>query len=139
MEARLKVIAGPFTGHVIPLSKGRFLIGREPDCQCLLDTPSVSRHHCILLLDDWTLRVRDLKSKNGTFVNRSRIAPGDMTLADGDVIAVGEWVARVELTVLGASTRKEGEDESLATKHFESDTTQVDSAAPRPAELGDQR
>ncbi len=138
MEARLNIVSGPFTGHVVLMSKGRFLIGREPDCQCILDSASVSRHHCVLLLDDWTLRVRDLKSKNGTLVNHSRIPPGDMTLADGDIIAVGEWVARVELTSLGAPPKKDGEDAALATRHFESDTTQVDRAAPRPAELGDQ-
>jgi len=135
MEARLKVLEGPFAGHAIPISKEKFLIGREPDCECVLDNPSVSRHHCVLLLDDWTLRIRDLGSTNGTLVNDFRIAAGDRILENGDVIAVGAWVARVELSQVNAP--KKSADDSLPTGRFESDTTQFDMTTQRPAELRD--
>lgn len=136
MEAQLKIIAGPFTGHVIPMPLGKFLVGREPDCQCVLDDLSVSRHHCVLLLDDWSLRVRDLGSKNGTLVNKFRIGQSEMILTNGDVVSVGKWVARVEI---GQPESPSKQADALDTNHFESDTTQLQNGVSRPAELGDDR
>lgn len=89
MDAQLKVLSGPFAGRVIPVTKSRYVIGRELDCDCRLNDESVSRRHCVLMLDDRGLRVRDLRSKNGTLVNRSRIGTGDVFLSDGDVLGVG--------------------------------------------------
>jgi pSer/pThr/pTyr-binding forkhead associated (FHA) protein len=63
----------------------------------LLDNSFVSRHHCALLMDDYTLRIRDLGSKNGTFVN-SVLAPiGARILAHGDTIRVADLFFRVEV------------------------------------------
>jgi hypothetical protein len=62
---------------------------------------SVSRHHCALLLDDYTLRIRDLGSKNGTFVN-GRIGSADTFLLHYDVISMGETIFRIDLNQAGA-------------------------------------
>jgi pSer/pThr/pTyr-binding forkhead associated (FHA) protein len=137
MEAQLKIISGPFTGHVIPMPKGKFLVGREPDCQCVLDDLSISRHHCVLLLDDWSLRVRDLGSKNGTVVNKLRIDQSEKILTDGDIISVGTWVARVDISP--PLSPKRATEQSLDTNYFESDTTQLQNGVSRPAELNDER
>lgn len=137
MEAQLKIISGPFTGHVIPMPRGPFLVGREPDCQCVLDDLSVSRHHCVLLLDDWSLRVRDLGSKNGTVVNKMRIDQSEKILTHGDVISVGAWVAKVDISP--PLTSKPATEEALDTNHFESDTTLLQNGVSRPAELKDER
>ena len=77
MEARFSVISGPFRGQAFQIAPGKFIIGREQDCQLLLDSNLVSRHHCVLLMDDYTLRIRDLASKNGTFVNRDQSRVGE--------------------------------------------------------------
>jgi pSer/pThr/pTyr-binding forkhead associated (FHA) protein len=53
------------------------------------DSEFVSRHHCALLLDDYTVRIRDLGSKNGTFVNGRRLAAGETILLQDDVVAIG--------------------------------------------------
>ena len=47
------------------------MIGRGEDCDLRLQNRFVSRHHCELIVDDrdQVLRVRDLGSQNGTFVN----------------------------------------------------------------------
>jgi pSer/pThr/pTyr-binding forkhead associated (FHA) protein len=103
MEARFTVLSGPFRGQTFPIPRGKFILGREHDCQLVLDTNSVSRHHCVLLMDDYTLRIRDLASKNGTFVNRDLTRIGERVLAHGDRVRLGDLVIRVELESSAAS------------------------------------
>ena len=57
----------------------------------------------MLLLDDYTLRIRDLASKNGTFVNRDQTRTGERILVSGDTVRVADLVIRIELEA-GAST-----------------------------------
>jgi len=97
MEARFTVISGPFRGQTFEIPRGRFIIGREPDSQLSLDSSFVSRHHCVLLMDDYTVRIRDLGSKNGTYVNRDLAPTGERILAHGDTVRVGDMVIRIEL------------------------------------------
>ena len=96
MDAQLRVISGPFAGETIAISNRKFIIGREQDCQFRADSEFVSRHHCVLLLDEYTLRIRDLGSKNGTYVNGHRIS-GDMVLSHDDMISLGELTMQVNL------------------------------------------
>lgn len=42
-----------------------------------------------LLLDDYTLRIRDLASKSGTFVN-GRVGAGDTILLQVDMVSIGD-------------------------------------------------
>jgi pSer/pThr/pTyr-binding forkhead associated (FHA) protein len=44
-------------------------VGRGRDAQVRLDDPGVSRHHCQLDQVDGLVVVRDLNSKNGTFID----------------------------------------------------------------------
>ena len=97
MQAHFTVISGPFCGQTFPIPRGKFILGRETDCHLVLDSNSVSRHHCVLLMDDYTLRIRDLASKNGTFVNRDQTRVGERVLAHGDRVRLGDLVIRVEL------------------------------------------
>lgn len=65
----------------------RAVIGREPDCEVCLTEPRVSRRHALI---EWTYRgyqVRDLGSRNGTFVNGAQV--DETTLCDGDLLEVG--------------------------------------------------
>ena len=94
MRASLTVISGPFIGQNIAVSHGKLLIGREVDCHLRPDSSLVSRHHCALLLDDFTLRVRDLGSRNGTLVN-GRLVQQEQALAHGDQIQIGPVVFEV--------------------------------------------
>ena len=52
---------------------GAHLIGRRPDCAVSIDDPSVSRVHARLEISRNVLRIEDLRSKNGTFVEGRRI------------------------------------------------------------------
>ncbi len=88
LEARLKVVGGKHAGKEIPLSSGRFLVGREQDCHLRPASDLVSRHHCVFYVDDYAVRLRDLGSLNGTLVNSERLH-GETTLKDGDQIQIG--------------------------------------------------
>lgn len=89
LQASLRVLSERQNGTVIPLPKGRFLIGREEDCQLRPNSELISRHHCVFTNDDITIRVRDLGSTNGTFVNGERLK-GSVVLNAGDRVAVGK-------------------------------------------------
>ena len=71
------------------LAKPEFVIGRARDCHLQLSDQFVSRHHCELIVDDrdQRVRVRDLGSQNGTYVNETAIE--ECQLQDGDCLRVG--------------------------------------------------
>jgi predicted component of type VI protein secretion system len=126
MQASFTVLSGPFRGQTFPIPRGKFILGRVHDCHLTLDTNSVSRHHCVLLMDDFTLRIRDLASKNGTFINRDLTRVGERILAHGDRVRLGDLVIRVELESSGASQSAA----SLETQDVGSET--IDQAGHSP-------
>jgi pSer/pThr/pTyr-binding forkhead associated (FHA) protein len=60
-------------GTAVSLPEPTTLIGRESGCGIVLADDSVSRQHAQLCVLDSTLRVKDLQSKNGTYVDEERI------------------------------------------------------------------
>lgn len=88
LNAVLKVVGGKQDGKLIPLGTKKFLIGREHDCHLRPNSESVSRHHCVITIDDFALRVRDLGSSNGTYLNGTRII-GAQAANNGDRLTVG--------------------------------------------------
>ncbi|MBI1917808.1 MAG: FHA domain-containing protein [Planctomycetes bacterium] len=101
---------------------GKVVIGRSNDCDLQLPTTlefmDVSRHHCVLDIDPPALQVRDLGSRNGTFVNGENISqrrgsrdsgsgevtgangePGWHVLKEGDELRIGSITLRVEVSV----------------------------------------
>lgn len=89
LRANLKVVGGKQDGSLIPLQTKKFLVGREQDCQLRPVSESVSRHHCVFSTDDFGVRLRDLGSTNGTFVNGKRLQ-GQIVLKPGDRILIGK-------------------------------------------------
>lgn len=98
MQVALKVIEGKQTGTLIPLNREKFLIGREEDCQLRPNSDLVSRHHCVIAIDDFTVRIRDLGSTNGTFVNDQRITT-QIVLKQGDTIRIGKLAFEIQIQV----------------------------------------
>ena len=88
LQTVLKVVGGKQDGKLIPLNTKKFLIGREQDCHLRPGSESVSRHHCAITIDDFTVRIRDLGSSNGTSINGKRII-GVHEAKPGDALQVG--------------------------------------------------
>jgi pSer/pThr/pTyr-binding forkhead associated (FHA) protein len=70
------------------VSKPQTVIGRREDCDLRIPVNDVSRKHCRLLMDEVDgLRVEDLGSSNGTFVNGQRVQIQELNA--GDTLQVG--------------------------------------------------
>ena len=89
MRVKLKVLVGKSAGKEIPIPVSRFLIGRGDDCHMRPKSDAISRNHCAILIGDDSVHIRDLNSRNGTFVNGERIQ-GDCELKKGDKIRIGQ-------------------------------------------------
>jgi DNA-binding NtrC family response regulator len=89
-EFELRVVAGPDAGRVFvvrPDDPSPALLGKGPACAVLLGDPEVSRRHASLEATGAALRVVDLGSTNGTYVDGLRVY--DAALAGGERIDVG--------------------------------------------------
>jgi len=79
IQGRIRVVRLEGTEHVSELvvpQKG-LLFGRDPECDMVFLTPSVSaRHFRVLRGRSGKCFVEDLQSKNGTFLNGTRLSPG---------------------------------------------------------------
>lgn len=95
MDLQLIVLAGAKHGTLIPLKKSKFVIGRAKECTLRAGSEAVSRRHCAILRGDSGWMVRDLGSRNGTFLNDEKIA-AESPLKPGDELAVGPLRFRVE-------------------------------------------
>jgi len=73
------------SGKEFNLDKVSATIGRDADCDILLDQGNPSRIHAQLILKNGKLLVDDLNSTNGTFVNNQRIFKTTQ-LHPGDII-----------------------------------------------------
>jgi pSer/pThr/pTyr-binding forkhead associated (FHA) protein len=66
-------------------------VGRMPDCEIVVDDPSVSKHHARLSWSEATrqVHVEDLGSSNGTHVNGVQIST-IRVVNDGDALSFGD-------------------------------------------------
>ena len=88
-EAVLVVEQGLADLSVIDLESDPLVLGRIGDADVLLDNPYVSRRHAKIVRDEKGYAVEDLGSKNGTFVNGTRLAETERRLKTGDRIELG--------------------------------------------------
>ncbi len=90
MRATLEIIAGPSKGQKVVLSGQEISIGREPSNSLALGERAISRRHCVIHQCGEGYAVRDLESRNGTFVNG--VPATQRELGHGDEIRVGNSV-----------------------------------------------
>lgn len=105
MDVKLLVANGKKAGQVVPVTGPKFFIGRAEDCHLRPRSDTVSRHHCALLLESGLVLVRDLGSKNGTFVNDQRVRP-EAEVRNGDRLRVGQLEFEVQMvTAIGGKKK----------------------------------
>ncbi|MEP3479289.1 MAG: FHA domain-containing protein [Fuerstiella sp.] len=102
ISVELCVVGGKHAGQSISLTKKKFLIGREQDCQLRPNSELVSRHHCVFTVDDFAVRLRDLGSTNGTSVNGERIRK-ETVLSAGDRVIVGNLEFEIKVNSASAA------------------------------------
>ena len=75
--------------RTVRLLEGETLVGRDADCNLVLDRPATSKHHAaIICRGDGAAFLRDLESRNSTFVNGQRVSVTPLT--SGDVIKIAD-------------------------------------------------
>lgn len=87
MDINLVLFKKDGSRKTFPLPSSVTVIGRRNDCDLCIPLMSVSKKHCQLNCDQGVLRIRDLGSRNGTYLNGKRIDKA--TIKAGDYIEVG--------------------------------------------------
>ncbi len=102
---------------------GLCLIGRSGDCALQIPREKdmrISRRHCLLILNPPKIRIRDLGSRNGTFVNGDalpagvlgdvpeQMSPQDRVLTHGDRVNIGETAFEIFIPSLHAAPLPHG-------------------------------
>ena len=73
-------------------------IGRSRDCMvCISNNRTMSGHHCEIVLRDGRMYLRDLDSKNGTFLNENPNRITEAELKSGSIIGMGSARLRVQV------------------------------------------
>lgn len=73
--------------HTLPVSEGELTIGRDELCALRLDDAAISRRHAKIICSAGQLRIVDLASSNGTFVNGRQVK--EQVLSANDAITIG--------------------------------------------------
>ncbi|MHB1558432.1 MAG: SpoIIE family protein phosphatase [Isosphaeraceae bacterium] len=85
----LQIISGPFTGQLFTLERDVTIIGRNPECDVVLQPKSVSRRHAAIVRKEGGFLLRDMGSTRGTFVNGVKLT-NPVMLQDGNTLQIGE-------------------------------------------------
>ncbi|NVJ07087.1 FHA domain-containing protein [Myxococcus sp. AM001] len=85
---QMEVLEGPDQGRRKRFQSVRMVVGRNKDCDFVLEDQSVSRRHLELVYGQAGVVMRDLGSVSGTQVNDQRV--DECLLKHGDEISVGK-------------------------------------------------
>jgi transcriptional regulator with GAF, ATPase, and Fis domain len=125
VNPRLQVVAGPLRDSTLALSSGDVPIGRDPANLISIGDPSLSRRHCVLSCNGNGYKIRDLDSRNGTFVNG--VAVKESPLQHGDQISIGD-------SVLVLLLEEDAEESAADSVEFEDNPTHA-TAQLRPQDV----
>lgn len=81
------------------------IIGRSSDCDIHVNDSRVSRKHCKLVLSNGTLKVVDLSSTHGTYINGRRIQEAELT--NGDRLSIGRIYFKVKFAHVSNTNEEE--------------------------------
>lgn len=87
VDANLVLFKKDGSTKSFPLPSNITVIGRRHDCDLCIPLMVVSRRHCQLSQNNEAVKIRDLESKGGTYLNGNRIS--EATVKAGDYITIG--------------------------------------------------
>jgi hypothetical protein len=93
--AKLVVLSEGMTGQTYELKVDKTTVGRVEDNTFQVAHPSVSSHHCEVLLRGSEVVVKDLGSTNGTFINGQQIT-NEGLLKPGQILRLGQVDLRLD-------------------------------------------
>ena len=92
------------TGRTHELKAEKTTIGRLEDNTFQIAEPSVSSHHCEVILKGNQILVRDLNSTNGTYLSGEKVT--EATVKPGQILRLGQVEMRLETDTPPASPKK---------------------------------
>jgi len=92
------------TGRTHELKAAKTTIGRVEDNTFQIAEPSVSSHHCEVLLQGNEVIVRDLNSTNGTYINGEKVT--ESVVKPNQILRLGQIEMRLETDVPAAPAKK---------------------------------
>ena len=96
-RALLVILSAAGFGSTSVIDRGTLVLGRQDDCDFVIDDPLLSRHHCQVSVDEqgdfW---LEDLASTNATFLNARKLQDRER-LQYGDRIVIGSTILRFYL------------------------------------------
>ena len=92
--AKLVILNQGMTGRTHELKVDKTTIGRVEDNTFQIAEPSVSSHHCEVLLRGNEVVIKDLNSTNGTFIDDEKIT--ESVLKPGQTLRLGQIELRLE-------------------------------------------
>src|SRR5205823_8459354 len=92
--AKLVLLSAGMTGRSHELKVDKTTIGRVEDNTFQIAEPSVSSHHCEVLMRSGEIVVRDLNSTNGTYINGEKVT--ESALKPGQILRLGQIEMRLE-------------------------------------------
>ncbi len=72
----------------------RYILGRDKSAEIQLDDANVSRQHSEITIEDEKIYIRDMGSRNGTFLNDETIGANKVELAKEDMIKLGSTILK---------------------------------------------
>jgi len=103
--AKLVLLSAGMTGRAFDLKVDKTTIGRVEDNVFQIPEPSVSSHHCEILLRGNDVVVKDLNSTNGTFINGEKVSD-ESPLKPGQILRLGQIEMRLETEAQAAAPKK---------------------------------
>jgi hypothetical protein len=101
---RLILMSETAPAQSLELHAGVNRLGRREDNDFQVDDPTVSSVHCEIRVDGERVLVRDLGSRNGTFINGQQIE--EESLGIGETLALGEVEMVLEPTPINIAIPK---------------------------------
>lgn len=84
------------SSQTLRFKQGDILIGRDPECEIVLDDATTSAHHARLTYHHNQWWLEDLQSTNGTRLNNETVQTATI-IVNGDTIQCGQTVILVNL------------------------------------------
>jgi predicted component of type VI protein secretion system len=138
MQTSLLVVRGPTQEQTLPIRGLEFCIGRDSSCDVCVTSMMISRRHAALVIFKGRILVRDLGSRNGTYVNGKAVV-AECELGHDDRLRLGPLEYRVQLELPAVPDHKPCsagtlDEQALATVGTEEKTANHRALPANPAQ-----
>ena len=94
-EHKLTIVGGPLDGTEHPFAAERMVVGADPRADFVVADPAMSKFHCEIRIAEGAAFVRDLGSRNGTFIDRVPVI--EAPLREGALLSLGRTQLRFDV------------------------------------------